>query len=89
MDTSATRHLALKRVLSDIGLFSERLIGRPLRPYQLEAARAIVTSVLERQGRAFSSNGSSRILRSVRVVRLIEPPVLAVQTSVGISDAAG
>jgi hypothetical protein len=54
MDTSSTRHLALKRVLSDIGLFSERVIGRPLRPYQLEAARAIITSVLERQGRTFT-----------------------------------
>jgi hypothetical protein len=54
MDSSSSRHRALKRVLSDIGLFSERVIGRPLRPYQLEAARAIVTSVLARQGRTFT-----------------------------------
>jgi hypothetical protein len=54
MDSSSTRHVALKRVLSDIGLFSERVVGRPLRPYQLEAARAIITSVLERQGRTFT-----------------------------------
>ena len=54
MDTTSTRHRALKRVLSDIGLFSERVIGRPLRPYQLEAARAIVASVLGRQGRTFT-----------------------------------
>jgi hypothetical protein len=54
MDTSVSRHRALKRVLSDIGLFSERVIGRPLRPYQLEAARAIINSVLQRQGRTFT-----------------------------------
>jgi hypothetical protein len=54
MGTTDPRHLALKRVLSDIGLFSERVIGRPLRPYQLEAARAIVASVLGRQGRTFT-----------------------------------
>src|SRR5215203_2225911 len=54
MHTFPTRHHALKRLLSDIGLFSERVIGRPLRPYQLEPARSIVQSVLRRQGRTFT-----------------------------------
>ncbi|MFN0074535.1 MAG: hypothetical protein ACKVVP_23895 [Chloroflexota bacterium] len=54
MASSHPRHHALKRLLSDVGLFSRHLLGRPLRPYQLEPARAIVASVLGRQGRTFS-----------------------------------
>lgn len=54
MDTSADRQRSLKRLLSDIELFSRHVLGRPLRPYQLEPARAIVESVLRRQGRTFS-----------------------------------
>lgn len=41
---------AVKRTLSDIALFSEKVIGRPLRPYQLEPARAILSSVLGGRG---------------------------------------
>lgn len=38
------------RLLSDPALFSRFVVGRPLRPYQLEPARAILGSVLARRG---------------------------------------
>lgn len=38
---------------ADIGVFS-RVVGRPLRHYQLAAARAIVRSVARREGRTFT-----------------------------------
>jgi hypothetical protein len=44
----------LKTLLGDIALFSRQIIGRPLRPYQLEPARAIYESVLNRDGRSVS-----------------------------------
>ncbi|MBI4493120.1 MAG: hypothetical protein HY690_10060 [Chloroflexi bacterium] len=43
-----------RRVLEDIGTFSHAVCGTPLRPYQLEPARAIVDSVLHRRGLTFS-----------------------------------
>ncbi|HVA25956.1 MAG TPA: terminase, partial [Chloroflexota bacterium] len=39
---------------ADVGDFSRLLVRRPLRPYQLLAARAIVRSVLRREGRTFT-----------------------------------
>ncbi|MFI5269822.1 MAG: hypothetical protein ACHQ7M_20790, partial [Chloroflexota bacterium] len=39
---------------ADIGDFSKAFVGRPLRPYQLLAARAIVRSVLQGEGRTFT-----------------------------------
>jgi hypothetical protein len=49
------RHrVLLKRLLTDVGLFSRHVVGRPLRPYQLEPARAIVDSVLHRKGLTFT-----------------------------------
>ncbi len=44
----------LKRLLTDPALFSRYLVGRPLRPYQLEPARAIVDSVLHQKGLTFT-----------------------------------
>lgn len=44
----------LKRLLTDLGLFSRYVVGRPLRPYQLEPARAILDSVLHRKGLTFT-----------------------------------
>jgi len=41
---------ALRAVLSDIEVFSRRVLGRPLRSYQLAPARAIIESVVERKG---------------------------------------
>jgi hypothetical protein len=38
----------------DVADFSAALAGRELRPYQVEAARAIVRSVMKRQGRTFT-----------------------------------
>src|SRR5438132_10445897 len=38
------------RLLGEPSLFSRFVVGRPLRPYQLEPARAILRSVLDRQG---------------------------------------
>src|SRR5437870_13842789 len=37
------------RLLGEPSLFSRFVVGRPLRPYQLEPARAILRSVLERR----------------------------------------
>ena len=42
-----------KRWLADITLFSRLVLKRPLRPYQLEVARAIVDSVLHQRGLTF------------------------------------
>ncbi|MGE5617674.1 MAG: hypothetical protein ACM3US_00275, partial [Sphingomonadaceae bacterium] len=42
------------RLLTDLGLFSRYVVGRPLRPYQLEPARAILDSVLHRKGLTFT-----------------------------------
>src|SRR5262245_27766876 len=38
------------RLLGEPSLFSRFVVGRPLRPYQLEPARAILRSVFARQG---------------------------------------
>lgn len=48
------RERGLRRLLSDIELFSRYLVGTPLRPYQLEPARAIIDSILHRRGRTFT-----------------------------------
>lgn len=44
----------LKKLLTDVGLFSRYVVSRPLRPYQLEPARAILDSVLHRKGLTFT-----------------------------------
>ncbi|MHB1159190.1 MAG: hypothetical protein ACYC3V_02485 [Chloroflexota bacterium] len=44
----------LKRLLTDVGLFSRFVAGRQLRPYQLEPARAILDSALHRRGLTFT-----------------------------------
>lgn len=44
----------MKKLLTDVGLFSRYVVGRPLRPYQLEPARAILDSVLHRKGLTFT-----------------------------------
>src|SRR5687767_7253126 len=45
---------ALTRVLSDVELFSQLTANDPLRPYQLDPARAIVHSVLNNLGLTFT-----------------------------------
>ena len=40
--------------LANIALFSKRVIKRPLRPYQLDPARAIVDSIIHHRGRTFA-----------------------------------
>lgn len=45
---------ALMALLGDVELFSRKIIHRPLRPYQLEPARAILESVMDRQGRSIT-----------------------------------
>lgn len=42
------------RLLADPALFSRYVVGRPLRPYQLEPARAIVDAVLRADGETIS-----------------------------------
>ncbi|HZS00770.1 MAG TPA: hypothetical protein VFE37_18780 [Chloroflexota bacterium] len=51
---SARRAQALRRVLSDVELYSRYVLRRPLRPYQLAPARAILASVFGGQGRTFT-----------------------------------
>src|SRR5579885_2565446 len=48
------REQGLRRLLADIDLFSRHVVGVPLRPYQLEPARAILDSVLHHRGRTFT-----------------------------------
>jgi hypothetical protein len=48
------RERALRKLLTDVDLFSRRLVGVPLRPYQVEPARAILDSVLHRKGLTFT-----------------------------------
>ena len=45
---------ALAVTTHDVAKFSAALVGRPLRPYQAQAARAIVGSVLRHEGRTFT-----------------------------------
>ena len=54
-DPERARRLAeLVRTLSDVERFSQRLLRRPLRGYQVLPARAIVDSVLQRRGLTFA-----------------------------------
>jgi hypothetical protein len=46
--------LGVRRLLRDPELFSRHVIGRALRPYQLEALRAILDSILGRKGLTFT-----------------------------------
>lgn len=46
--------LAVRRLLRDLGLFSAHALGRPLRPYQLAAGRAILESVMRADGLTFT-----------------------------------
>lgn len=54
--TRSTESLAaaIRYWLSDIGNFSRLMLGRPLRPYQLAPARAILASILHGEGRQFA-----------------------------------
>jgi hypothetical protein len=53
-DKDERYRVLLKKLLTDIGLFSRFVLRRPLRPYQLEPARAILDSVLYRKGLTFT-----------------------------------
>lgn len=52
--TARRRQAALVRAFGDIALFSRVVLRRPLRPYQLEPARAIIASVLGGHGRTIA-----------------------------------
>ena len=45
---------AVTRILSDIEPFSRHVLNRPLRPYQLAPARAILDSILHQRGDTFA-----------------------------------
>jgi hypothetical protein len=49
-----SRERGLRRLLADLELFSRHVVGTPLRPYQLEPARAVLDSVLNRRGRTLT-----------------------------------
>ncbi len=44
----------LRRVMGDAGLFSQYVIGRPLRPYQSEPMQAALESIRSGQGRTYT-----------------------------------
>jgi len=54
VESLSPRERALRRLLTDVGLFSRHVVGVPLRPYQLDPARAVVDSVLQRRGLTFT-----------------------------------
>ena len=55
---SAAQHgPTLGGLLADVGGFARHVLGRPLRPYQLKVARAIVADVLARQRHRIQSGG--------------------------------
>ena len=55
---SAAEHgPTLGGLLADVGGFARHVLGRPLRPYQLKVARAIVADVLARQRHRIQSGG--------------------------------
>ena len=54
MSDLTPRERALRHLLSDLEPFSRHLVGVPLRPYQLEPARAILASVLQGRGLTFT-----------------------------------
>ena len=47
--STTQRAPTLDWLLADVGRFARHVLGRPLRPYQLTVARAIVADVLARQ----------------------------------------
>jgi hypothetical protein len=49
-----SRERGLQRLLADISLFSRHVLGTPLRPYQLEPARAILDSIVHHRGRTIT-----------------------------------
>jgi hypothetical protein len=49
-----SRERGLQRLLADIALFSRHVLGTPLRPYQLEPARAILDSIVHHRGRTIT-----------------------------------
>jgi hypothetical protein len=51
---ATARDLGLRRALTDIEIYSRHVLQVPLRPYQLEPARAILDSVLHRRGLTFT-----------------------------------
>src|SRR5579862_449698 len=50
----APQRRQFKRLITDVAAFSRHVIGTPLRPYQLEPARAILHSILHHQGLTFT-----------------------------------
>ncbi len=53
-DRERERREGLRRALADVGAFGEAVLRMPLRPYQLDVARAVARSVAERQGLTFT-----------------------------------
>ena len=72
----------IRWALADVGAFSEAVLGLPLREYQLEVARAVVESISERRGLAFTVLMAYRIVspRDRRGPRLDDPDASAITT---------
>ena len=49
-----THHASLRRALTRLGTWSAKVLGRPLRPYQLEPAGAVLRSIRDGRGEAIT-----------------------------------
>ncbi|HOR00673.1 MAG TPA: hypothetical protein PLJ35_17815 [Anaerolineae bacterium] len=76
------RSEALASVMADPGLFAESVTGMPLRRYQLEVARAVLHSVLNRRGLTFAVLMSRQAGKS-ETSALLEALLLALYGDVG------
>ena len=54
LDPDRARVAGLRRVLTDVALFGEAILGMPLRGYQLEVAHAVLDSIAARRGLQFT-----------------------------------
>ena len=68
------RREGLRRALADVGQFGEAVLRMPLRPYQLDVARAVARSVAERQGLTFTVMIVPRGYGHLRAVRQTASP---------------
>ena len=56
------REAGLRHVLSEVETFGEAVLGTPLRAYQLEVARAVVSSIAARRGHPVQRGDGPRAL---------------------------
>ncbi|HZU05893.1 MAG TPA: hypothetical protein VFB73_07965, partial [Chloroflexota bacterium] len=82
MGAALVRETALRWVLGDVGRYARYLLGRELRPYQLEVARAIVQAVRTRGGRTLTVQ-MARQMGKNEVSAVVEAYLLTLQQGRG------